>query len=187
MISFIKENRKILISVFLSVGILSAVVDGIILVQRPQTYFSKAASSRPSPTPGNIREFTSSRGLYSLSYDNRLWVSQHLGNRVRFDLNQEYGFARLDIVEGESDQNLDSLTQEIIKGSTPVKAEPSQFQGKPAQLLTYKEEVLGENIYFYKQIVKDGSKFLILEKRVPNIGDGNLFLENLLKRIFFIS
>jgi len=186
-ISFIKENRKILISVFLSVGILSAVVDGIILVQRPQTYFSKAASSRPSPTPGNIREFTSSRGLYSLSYDNRLWVSQHLGNRVRFDLNQEYGFARLDIVEGESDQNLDSLTQEIIKGSTPVKAEPSQFQGKPAQLLTYKEEVLGENIYFYKQIVKDGSKFLILEKRVPNIGDGNLFLENLLTRVSFIS
>lgn len=157
----------------------------MILVQRPQTYFSKAASSRPSPTPGNIREFTSSRGLYSLSYDNRLWVSQHLGNRVRFDLNQEYGFARLDIVEGESDQDLDGLTQEIMKGSTPVKAEVSQFQGKSAQLLTYKEEVLGKDIYFYKQIVKDGSKFLILEKRAPNIGDSNAFLDNLLSSLSF--
>lgn len=162
-------------------------IDGIILVQRPQTYKSKAASSSPSPSPENITEFASSRGVYTLTYDNRLWVPQKLGNRARFTLNQEYGFARLDIVEGESNQDLDSLTQEIIKGSTPVKAEASKFQTKPAYLLTYKEEILGKDIYFYKQVVKDGNQFLILEKRAPNIGDSSLFIENLLTNLSFTN
>lgn len=185
MIFFIKEKRKILISLFLTVGILSATVDGLILVQRPQTYKSKAAFSSPPPTPENITEFTSPRYLYSLSYDNRLWVSQKLGNRARFNLKQEYGFARLDIVEGESDQDLDRLSQEIIKESAPVKVEQIQFQEKPSYLLTYKEQVIGEDIFFYKQIVKDNSKFLILEKRAPNLSNGNLFLDDLLSKLSF--
>lgn len=187
MTSFIKEKRKILISLFLTVGIVSAVVDSIILVQRPQTYKSKAASSSQPSTPENITEFTSLRYLYSLAYDNRLWVPQRLGNRARFNLNQEYGFARLDIVEGESDQDLDSLTQEIIKGSAPVKVEAAEFQGKPAYLLTYKEEVVGEDVYFYKQIVKENNKYLILEKRAANLGDSNLFLDNLLTNLSFAN
>lgn len=187
MISFIKEKRKILISLFLTIGLLSASLDGLILVQRPQTYKSKAASSSPPPTPENITEFTSPRRLYNLSYDNRLWVPQKLGARAQFNLNQEYGFARLDIVEGESDQDLDSLTAEITKASVPAKVESTQFQGKPSYLLTYKEEIVGEDVYFYKQIVKDGSKFLILEKRAPNIGDSNGFLDNLLLHLSFAN
>lgn len=159
----------------------------MILVQRPQTYKSKAASSSPLPTPENITEFTSPRHSYLLSYDNRLWVPQKLGNRARFNLNQEYGFARLDIVEGESDQDLDSLIQEITKESTPVKVEATQFQGRPSYLLTYKEEVVSEDVYFYKQIVKEGSKYLILEKRAPNIGDSNGFLDNLLSSLSFTN
>lgn len=182
--TFIKEKRKILISLFFTVGILSATVDSIILVQRPQTYKSKAASfTIPSTGLDNIAEFISPRSLYKLSYDKRYWTIQRIGSRAVFNLNQDYGFARLDIVEDENDKEMDSLTQDIIKESAPVKVEPTQFQGKPSNLLTYKEEVIGEEVYFYKQIVKDGPKFLIFEKRASNLGDGNNFIDNLLSGI----
>jgi len=164
---------------------LSATVDGIVLVQRPQTYKSKAASSANQLPAGleNITEFVSPKGLYRLSYDVRYWSTQKLGPRVIFNLNKDYGSARLDIVEGESDKDLDNLTQEMTKESAPVKVEPTQFQGKPSYSLTYKEEVVGEAVYFYKQIVKDNNKFLIFEKRAPSLGYNNTFLDNLLSSI----
>lgn len=190
-ITFIKEKRKILISLFLTIGILGAMVDSIILIQRPQTYRSKAASStnQPADSPKSITEFTSPRGLYKLLFDPRQWESRKLGTRVIFTLNKEYGFGRLDIIEGESSQDLDSLTREIIKAGPliPAGVEPTLFLDKPAYLLTYKEQVIGEDVTFYKQIVKEGNKFLIFEKRIPKLGYNNIFLDNLLDSISFSS
>lgn len=185
-ISFIKEKRKILISFFLTIGILSATLDGVILVQRPQIYRSKAASpiNQPVSSLKSISEFTSPKGLYKLSYDSRQWEIQNLGIKVIFNLKQEYGFGRLDVIEGESNQDLDSLTEQIIKQSpNPHKVDSVQFQGKPAYLLTYKEQVIGEDVYFYKQVVKNNNNFLIFEKRAPNLGDSNFFLDNLLSSL----
>lgn len=163
-------------------------MDGIILVQRPQVYKSQAASSTDQipPNAENIIEFASPLGVYSLSYDARLWgVPQKLGRRAIFNLNHEYGFARVDIVEGESEEDLDNLTQEIIKQSSPLKAEPVSFQGKPSHLLTYKEVVVGEDVFYYKQVVKKNDKFLIIEKRAPTLGYNSGFLDNLLSGISF--
>lgn len=163
-------------------------MDGIILVQRPQVYKSQATSSTDQipPNAENIIEFASPLGVYSLSYDARLWgTPQKLGRRAVFNLNWEYGFARVDIVEGESGKDLENLTQEIIKESSPVKVELTQFQGKPSHLLTYKEKVVGEDVFYYKQVVKESDKFLIIEKRAPNIGYSKGFIDNLLSGISF--
>lgn len=176
-----------LISLFLTIGILCAIVDGVILVQRPQIYKSKASTSAnisPSDTK-EIVEFTSPKGIYNLSYDSRLWIPQKLSTRTVFNLNKEYGFARLDIIEGESEKDLDSLVAEFAKEGNPVNVEQSQFQGKPSYTLTYKEQVVGEDVFFRKQIVKDNNNFLIFEERTPRIGYGDGFLANLLAGISF--
>ena len=168
---------------------MGTIVDGIILVQRPQIYKSKAASfvNQLPTTFENITEFISPQRLYKLSYDIRYWTIQELGPRVMFNLNKDYGSARLDIIEGESEKDLDSLTQEIIKAGplSPTKMELVQFQDKPAYLLTYKEQVIGEDTVFYKQIVKEDNKFLVFEKRAPSLGYNNTFLDNLLEGISF--
>lgn len=138
----------------------------------------------------SVSQFISSTNFYKLPYDQRLWKyevkpDQDFGSRVIFTLNKEYGFARLDIMEGDSKKDLASLTDEIIKKSilSPPLKELIQFKGKPAYLITYTEKVLGQDTYFYQQIVKSNNKFLIFEKRVPQLGDSQNYLENLLQSI----
>lgn len=183
-ITFIKDKRKILISLFLTIGIFSAIVDGFILVQRPQTYRSKAAFSISLE---NKKEFISPKGLYKLTLDKRYWSTSILDSRVVFSLNKEYGFARLDITEGESDKDLDSLTNETIKGLAliPIKVESVQFKGQPTYLITYKEAVFGQDVFFHKQIVKIDGHFFIFEKRAPLLGYDQSYLDNLLETISF--
>lgn len=283
MVYFITQNRKILISLFLIIGVFSAIIDGVIIAQRPQVFRSKASSSavilknsleaalplgedglpvsesaeiivelnptnppqsykfaetplelsqvelKPYENPpvkfaykfketqnnivtlfveflypdgtsqktvssvritnltdsDSIVEFISPKGQYKLSYDQRYWTHHSFGPRVIFNLNKEYGFARLDIIEGESEKDLAGLTNEIIAGAplAPTATEEIQFKGKPAYLLSYKEEILGQDIYYYQQIVKDGNKFFIFEKRFPQLGYDQLYLNNLLDSI----
>ncbi len=284
-INFIKNQRKVLISVFLTTGILSAMVDVLIVFQHPKIFKSNASSPyvvfknasgqvlfvnkdniptsespeviielnpskqprsyKVSETPNGLAqmepkpyqppvkfayqfknihnnlstlfveflysdgsfqkvtssieinsqsvstpEFISSANFYKLPYDKRLWgyevkPDQDFGSRVIFTLNKEYGFARLDIIEGESQKDLASLTDEIIKKSilNPPLKELIQFKGKPAYLVTYTEKVLGQDTYFYQQIVKSNNKFLIFEKRFPKLGDSQNYLDNLLRSI----
>lgn len=284
-ISFIKEKRKILASLFLTLGIFSALIDVLILTQRPQTYSSKAAiaevvfknqsdevlpinqdglSIAPSSEvvvelnpPGipksykigenpagldqapqtayqnppvkfsytfknlpnntgtifvefiypdgeikrvttsvltnqtellqNIVKFTSPKTIYGISYDKRYWIISNFGPRVIFNLNKEYGSARLDISEGETDKDLNALTDEVIKLSTlkPIKVESVSFKEKPASLLTYKEQILGEDVYFEKLIFKEGKRFITFEKRAPKLGYNQSFLDNLLQNFSF--
>lgn len=187
-IDSIKAKRKILISLFLTLGIFSALVDTLILAQRPQTYRSKAAGQSPDDLQ-NIMEFTSPKTFYKLTFDKRYWTTQKLATKVIFNLNREYGFARLDIIEGESGKDLTSLTQDLIKSSSsaPIKVEEVQFKGKSAQSLTYREQVLDQDVYFEKLIFKEGTRFVILEKRVPKLGYNQSFLDNLLQNLSFNS
>ncbi|MBI4035765.1 trypsin-like peptidase domain-containing protein [Candidatus Daviesbacteria bacterium] len=191
-IIFIEDKRKILISLFLVVGLVSATIDGIILVQRPVTYQSKASSkfqkklSVVEPAqPSSVVKFASPKGLYKLSYDPKQWTLIQDKERVTFNLRKEYGYARLDILEGESQKDLDSLKEEIIKLSPakPISVEATTFKGKSAYLLTYQETTLGTETYYYQQIVKDNNKFLILEKRFPRLSYQTPYLDNLLENI----
>ncbi|MBI2338639.1 trypsin-like peptidase domain-containing protein [Candidatus Daviesbacteria bacterium] len=188
LVGFIKEKRVILISLFLTLGILSSMVSVITLVQRPQIFLSKASS--PNVEPDATTLFVSPGNKYKLSYDKRQWTYQTqpdetFGSRVVFDLNKEYGFARLDIIEGESKENLDSLTDEIIKklSLVPAQIESVQFNGRPSNLLTFTEKVLGENSSYYRQIIKNNDQYLILEKRFPHLGYSQYYLDNLLQNI----
>lgn len=288
MIDFITQNRKILVSVFLTIGMLNALVDVVILTQRTQIFRSRASSSevifkntsgevlplnkdkqpisdslevivelnpqtRPSsykiakdlteltriesntytthplrlnykfqkvqnnvPTLfveffysdgsskkivstveisnlGNvIGHYTSPKGFYELSYDKRQWVytlmpDETFGQRTIFNLSNEYGFARLDIIEYESTKDLVSLVNEIISlnKAKPVTAEPVQFGTIPSYIINYKEQILGQDTYFYQQVIKDGNKVLILEKRVATLGYNAPYLENLLQSLIF--
>lgn len=195
---FIKEKRALLISLFLTLGILSSLVSVIIVVQRPQIFLSKAASSKsfinkPEETvvePDTTAHFTSPDSQYKLSYDKRQWTylnqqDQTFGSRTVFQLNKEYGFARLDIIEGESEKDLAGLTDEIIKklSLTPTRIESVQFNGKPSTLLTYTETVFGEESNYYRQIIKNNNRFLLLEKRFPKLGYSQFYLDNLLQNI----
>ena len=163
-VDFIRGKRKILISLFLTIGILSSLVDALILVSRPQTYRSKASSDQISPQ--TKVEFTSPKTIYSISYDKRYWTISNFGPRVIFSLNKEYGSARLDLSEGESDSDLNILTDEITKSSTlkPVKVESTTFHERPASLLTYTEQVIGQDVYFEKLIVKTVTSLSLLRK-----------------------
>ena len=290
MINFIKQNRKFLISVFLTIGMLSSLIDVVILTQRPQNLRSKASSSEvifksstgeilplnkdnipvsgsldvivelnPQTVPlsykitqnplelpqiepkqfttsplklnynfqnisnnlatlfveflyadgstkeivslveinseeNNIDYLTSQKGGYKLSYDKRLWDYQILsdeifGQRAVLTLHNEYGFGRLDIIESESDQDLTILVNEIIKKSkaTPVSSNSLQFAGKPSYSIQYREKILGIDTHFWQQIVKDDSKILILEKRVPDLGYSTIYVENLLQGLSLTS
>ena len=192
-ITFIKEKRKILASLLLIIGMFASTVFVMILSQRPQDIRSKASESS-----GNLahftEEFVSPNGQYKLSYDQRQWApivqsDETFTSRVIFNLNKEYGLARLDIIEGESEKDLTSLTNEIVKRSlsTPSKIESVLFQGKSSYLVTYKEKIIGEDTYYYQQIVKDNKKIFIFEKRAPQLLFDQLYLDNLLQGISFVN
>ncbi len=290
MIDFIKRNRKILVSVFLTIGMLSALVDVVILTQRTQIFNSQANSSEvvfksitgeslplnkdnfpisdslevivelnPKAIPSSYKiaqsptEFTklepkkftthplklsyrfqkvqnnlgtlfieffytngssknivapieisnqantigyfdSPKGFYKLPFDKRLWTyklvpDENFGQKVVFNLNNEYGFSRLDMIEYESSLDLVSIVNEIIKikKAIPVSTEPVQFAGKSSYVIKYKEQILGQDTYFYQQVIKDANKVLILEKRVPSLGYNKPYLENLLKGLLFAN
>ncbi|OGH24053.1 MAG: hypothetical protein A2698_00820 [Candidatus Levybacteria bacterium RIFCSPHIGHO2_01_FULL_42_15] len=284
-ITFIQENRKNLTSVFLILGILSATLVVVILLQRSQTYLSEAESSEvvfknflkeilptnekdliiseslevivelhPKEIPQSYKigetplelaqaqlkpyenppitftytfknlqdnvatllieflysdgtskkavssiqingspnyaiEFTSPKGQYKLPYDKRQWTVSTFGSKAIFTLNKEYGAARLDITEGESEKDLESLKNEIVKGSplAPIAIEAVELNGKPSYLIGYKEEILGEGTYYYQQILKDENKFFIFEKRAPQLGYNQPYLDNLLQGFLFIG
>lgn len=296
MIDFIQEKRKILISLFLTIGMLAGAADLIIFLQRPQTYLSEAASSevifknsfeeilptnedgvflsesamvivelnpkivpqfykigetpldieraelKPYANPPikfdykfktvnnntstlfvefsypdktvkkiislvrisssslsdvsseNYTEFLSPMGNYKLSFDQSQWSSaietdEVFGSRVIFNLNKEYGLARLDIIEGETDKDIDSLKNEITQKSSspPVKEEAIEFNGKPSYLITYKKRILDKDVYYFQQIVKDADNFFVFEKRAPELGYNKFFLDNLLQKFVFKS
>lgn len=196
MISFILERRKILISLFLFIGLLSSIVVGVILAQRSQTNRSKASESNKTyaDLAKNTTEFISSAGGYKLIFDQRQWtfnesLDQKYGSRVIFNLNNEYGFARLDIIEGESNLGLNSLADEIVKNSStpPFKIELAQFKDSTSYLITYLEKLLGQDVYYQQQLIKMGNKFFILERRFPQIGYNQSFIENLLQGLSFIN
>lgn len=196
-ILFIEVNRKTLVSLFLVLGLLSATIDGIILLQRPLTYRSKASNEsqktpvvEPGSLPSSVVEFISPKGWYKLPYDQKQWThnvkpDETFGSRVIFNLREGYGYARLDIIEGESEKDLSSLKDEIINASSakPVTIEAATFKEEPSYLLTYKETVLGAESSYYQQIVKSDDKFLIFEKRFPQLGDHLSYLNNLLDGI----
>lgn len=185
-----------MISLFLFIAILSATIAGVIFLQRPQIFLSKASSKISSEVsfsevdlpPSSMVEFNSPKGWYRLPYDQKQWAAQtqpdeSWGSRVIFNLRHEYGYARLDIIEGESEKELDLLKDEIIQRSPgrPVKVELTQFKGKSSYLLTYQEEIFGEDVYYDQQIIKEGDKFLIFEKRFPRLSSLLFYLDNLLE------
>lgn len=186
-IDFIRQKRKILASLFFTIAILSSMVDVFILVQRPQTYKSKAASLVPTDQPSDVMEFTSPKGLYNISFDKRYWTMSNPGSKVIFSLDKEYGSARLDVTEGESEKDLDSLSKELMQTSSliPVKIEHVEFKQKAAYSITYKEEVFGQDVYFDQQIVKVDNHFFVFEKRAPKLGYDQSYLDNLLETISF--
>lgn len=191
-IAFVLEKRKILISLFLIIGMFSATIFTVIIAQRPQDIRSKASES--VDLPKLTTEFISPLRYYKLSYDQGRWTpvvktDEAFGPRVVFNLNEEYGNARLDIIEGKSQKDLEALKNEIIeKSPTPsVKIEAVEFNGKPSYLISYKEEIIGQDVYYYQQIVKDGDNFFIFEKRAPQLGYDNALLDNLLQNISFTN
>lgn len=147
------------------------------------------SSAQIDHSQGYIFDFVSPNGQYKLLYDQRQWTVSKLGPRVIFTLNKEYGAARLDIIEGESEKSLESLKNEIISGSpsAPVTIEAAEFNGKPSYILTYKEQILGVDTYYYHRIVKNENKFFIFEERVPKLTYNQSFVDNLLQNISFIS
>lgn len=190
-IVFIKEKRKILASLFLIIGMFSSIIFVMILSKRPQDIRSKASESSDNLPPSE-EEFVSPKAQYKLFFDQRQWThliqpDETFGLRVVFNLNKEYGSARLDIVEGESGKTLDSLKDEIIRESAliPAAIESTQFKEKPSYLVSYKNEILGQDSYYYQQIVKEENRFFIFEKRVPQLGYDQSYLDNLLQGIMF--
>lgn len=183
-------NKNRLISLFLvfisAAGIyLYIIITSAIPLQSSlfSQLYPKAVSEAAELPISATLEFISPKGLYKLFYDPRYWTHHNFGPRVIFNLNKEYGFARLDIIEGESEKDLDGLKEEVIKSTTetPISIEQIQFQGRPSILMGYKEEVLGEDVFYYKQIVKDSNNFFIFEKRVPKLQSSQNFLDNLLQ------
>lgn len=103
--------------------------------------------------------FISPKGLYKLSYDQNQWTyliqkDEDFGERVVFNLNKEYGYVRLDVIEGESEQDIDSFKDQIIEksSSVPVSIELTQFKNNPAYLIKYKEEILGRILIFINRL-----------------------------------
>lgn len=165
----------------------------MIFSRRPQDIRSKASESTDN-LPRFTAEFVSPKGKYKLSYDKNRWTyliqpDETFGSRVTFNLSKEYGFARLDIIESESKKDLTSLTNEILNQplSTPSKIESVLFQERPSYMVTYKERIIGEDTYYNKQIVKDNNDFFVFEKKAPNLGYDQQYLDNLLQGISFMS
>ena len=188
-IAFIKEKRKVLIFVFLTGGILSSTIFITILSQRPQNIRSRASNESFDKLPNFTAEFISPKSYYKLLFDQRQWTVIKSDSRVTFNLNKEYGSARLDIAEGETEKDLTNLTNEVLAESplAPVTIKAAEFSGKPSYTLTYKEQILGVDTYYYKRIVKNENKFFIFEERVPELGYDQSFIDNLLKDVSFVS
>lgn len=197
MIDFIKQYRKILASFFFSVAILSAIIDGLILLQRPQIFHSRADSTAKVNSSIEINksaspEFISPKAFYTLSFDKKMWTfskqpDENFGERIVFDLNKENGFARLAIIEGENQENLLALTNEVIKKlpSTPTSIQSVKFKERPSYLLTLTEKILGQEIFYYLQITKDNDNFYIFEKSFADLGYSGAYLDNLLENFAF--
>lgn len=178
--TFILERQKILASVFFLIAIISAMIDGLILIKRPQIYHSKASEQKSS---SSITEFVSPKGGLKLTYDQKQWsVSEST-----FNLKPEYGYARLDLIEGESNKDLNSIKDEIIEKSSakPINIAPSQLKDHPSYILTYQEKILEGDTFYYRQLIKNNDKFFIIEKRFPKIGENSAYLDNLLQGITF--
>ena len=103
--SFVSEvlaKRKVLISLLLIVGTLSSTLFVVILSQRSQDIRSRASEQLdkiPSPT----EEFISPKGNYKIIYEKVRWTpeiktDETFGSRAVFNLNKEYGSARLDVI-----------------------------------------------------------------------------------------
>ena len=187
--SFIEEKRKILASVFLTLGMLSSTIFIVILSQRPQNIRSRASNESFDNLLHLTAEFISPKGYYKLPYDQRQWTVGKSDSGAIFTLSKEYGAARVDIIEGESEKDLESLKNEIAKGSssTPITIQTTEFNGKSSYVLTYKEQILGEDTYYYQRIVKDENKFFIFTERAPQLGYDQPFVDNLLQNILFIG
>lgn len=192
-ISFIKEKRKILASFFLIIGMFSSTIVVIIFSQRSQTYLSRASDSTTAdPSEQHIFNFASSKGYFHVSLDQRQWnyfvePDKTFGERAVFNLKNEYGVARVDIMEGESEKDLESLRNEIVKEmpATLVTSESVQFHDKPSYKITYEETILGEDVYYYQRIVKDGNNFFIIEEKVSQLTNAQPLVDDLLKSIYF--
>lgn len=177
---FISERRKILASVFFFIAVASAMIDGLILIRRPQIYHSKASEQKSG---SSITEFISPKEGLRLIYDQKLWNV----SGSTFSLKPEYGYARLDLIEGESTKDLNSLKDEILEKSPvkPISVEPTRLKDRPSYLLTYQEKILENDTFYYQQLIKEADKFFIIEKRSPKTGEGSSYLDNLLQGITF--
>lgn len=190
-IDFLKSKRTILASAFLVIGILSSTLTVIIAFQRPQIIRSRASETHAEGA--SLVEYKSAVGNYQLIYDQRFWQrsdqeDQVFGSRAVLKLNQEYGLARIDIIEGQSDQNLEILASQIIKKTSPailVSSQQVQFKGKVSLLNNYTEKVVGQDVSFSQQIIKDENTFIVLEKRAPQLGYNQAYMENLLEGFSF--
>lgn len=186
-IAFINEKRRILISILLISGILNSTAFVTILSQRHQNIRSRASNESLDNLPSPNSEFISPKGHYKLPYDQRQWTVSKSDSGATFTLNKEYGSARLDIIEGESEKDLESLKNELISKSpsAPVAIDAMVLNGNPSYTLTYKQQVLGVDAYYYRRIVKNVNKFFIFTERVPQLGYDQPFIENLLQNISF--
>lgn len=191
-LEWITNKRKILISALLFLGLLSSTMIGLVLVQRSQNLQSKASTVGTLDIDTNTLKFTSPQGLYQLSYDQRLWTQtiepdKNFGSRLVFNLNKEYGFGRLDIIEGESQLRLNELLSEIIikSPSSPSGIEQKNFANIPSYLVTYREKIFDQNIYYYQEIIKINNNFVIFEKRSSTFRNDSDLLENLYKSVIF--
>ncbi len=192
---FIQKNRKTLISILILVGLISSLFTLVIFQQRSQTIRSEANST---PTTSQLLNynynFISPNGYYKLSYDPRYWSYSTLkddvfGSRTIFSLNYDFGSARIDIIEGRTELSLDELKNEIIKKSnvSPFKSEKVEFRNQLSYLLTYKEQTLGYETYYYKRVIKENNIFLIIEEKVPQMGYNSEYVGNLLQNISFVD
>lgn len=190
LVGFIKQKRKILVSLFLIIGLASSLIEVLILIQRPHDLRSKASgSNQVEPLLEFTALFSSPNNQYEITFDQRLWTHRSSGPREIFDLNKEYGFASLDIIEGVSEKDLDSLKDEVISVSTAARLEvkPIQFKDKPSYIISYKEKIIGEDTYYSQQIVKSGNQFFIFEMRTPKLGNSQFYLDNLLMGFSFAN
>lgn len=173
---------------------LSLIIFTTILSQNQQDIRSRASTESVDNLPSLVSEFVSPQGRYKLVYDPRQWTQavepdQVFGSKAIFTLNKEYGSARVDIMEGESKTDLNGIKDTILQNSSSanVSVEISTFNGTPSYRIRYKETILGEDVYHYKQVMKNGDNFLIFEERAPQLGYDQSFVDNLRESVSFIG
>lgn len=186
----VQGNIAILFIVFLYSDKTSQKIVYSVLIDKP----AGSADSVMQSSEKNHIEFISPKKQYKLLFDQRQWTyldtsDETFGSRVVFNLSKDYGAARVDIIEGESEKNLEDLKNEIVKKSPLASAsvELITFHDKPAYAITYKEQIFDVDIYYYQKIIKDGNKFFIFEERVPQVGYDRSFVDSLLQNVSFIN